>query len=225
MSITVGAPIKIVSLEFGVELTLKGLNLGKNPVSVYCDKFGEQIDLTAQEVEKHFSYDRHQVCPEIIEQGKYECGAASLAILLGHTLFQVKRVLGGLGWRNDKSGVKDIHLREAARAFGRDLILGKSRTITSLSEKMPSCIVTVPSLNYPKAYHGVAWYQNQILDPNYKKNRKVYGPEWTPWTIGALNVLILAKQPIKDSEHKEIQEIRDKGSEEDIREAILAVAA
>ena len=69
-------------------------------------------------INPEFGYECHNCgakCPAVgskapthlIPQGKYECGAAALATLLGHTLFNVKRVLGQFGWRNDFSGVSE----------------------------------------------------------------------------------------------------------------------
>lgn len=150
---------------------------------------------------------------ELIRQGKYECGPAALAVLLGHSLFNIKRVLGSYGWRNDYSGVGEDQLRMAAREFGRDLIYCNLDMVDVLRKdvgKLPDAVITVPSLNYPKKYHGVAYYNSEVVDPNYGDNSRKY------WCADACiaqmpisGASIITKEPINDEMYEEIAALKE----------------
>jgi ABC-type bacteriocin/lantibiotic exporter with double-glycine peptidase domain len=130
---------------------------------------------------------------KIVTQGKYECGAAALAMATGHTLFNVKRALGRHGWRNDNYGLGSRPSIAAARDLGFDLLYVPSRVMYKFDE-LPTAVLTVPSLNYKGRWHAVTWLNGEMLDPNWDHGqRKTYGREWNPFTIGASGAEILLK--------------------------------
>ena len=218
----VRAPKEITHKTTGEVWKLHGLDLGIEPKAIYQDSQGLTW-MHSKQVETEFSYAKTEP-GNLVPQGKFECGPAGLATLTGHTLFTIKRVLGDLGWCNDRRGVTDQLLREAARALGHDLLFCGKRSIASVLHLMPPCLVSVPSLNYPKAAHGVAWFEGQIVDPNFNRpGRLVYGPEWAPWTIGAYSALVLTKTPLSDKIHNEFKYIRNNGGPDDIKDALLSL--
>ncbi len=58
---------------------------------------------------------------KIITQSKYDCAAASLAMLINKPLYYVKQALARHGWRNDSYGCSTEMMILAARDFGIDL--------------------------------------------------------------------------------------------------------
>ncbi len=219
------APLQITSLNSGAVLTLRGLELGTYPSIIYGYETGETITINPWKVARNFSYYKAPMPKECLLQGKYDCAAASLAVLLGHTLFQVKGVMGAHGWRNDRSGSTDKILRETARAFGHDLVFCGRRSILAMLDKIPPAMITIRSLNYAKGAHGVAWHDGQLIDPNYgSATRKFWGPEWAPWTVDAYSALVVSKRVLSDADHKEIEGIRKHGTDEEICEVIAGIA-
>lgn len=161
----------------------------------------------------------------IIKQGKFECASASLAMLLGHTHFMVKSVMGEHGWCNDFRGAGDDVLRATARAFGRDLVRAGRNTIRALDKDLPDCLATVPSLNYKGRYHGVARINGETIDPNFgHPTRKYWGADATLEEMETSNILILTREPLSDFEHRQIAGIRKYSDDALVREAILRVA-
>jgi len=161
---------------------------------------------------------------EILRQGKYECGAAALAILLGHTLFNVKRVLGSFGWRNDFSGVSETKLRLAAREFGRDLVWCNKRSMQAM-KNLPDGILTIPSLNYPKSYHGVAWFRGEIIDPNFGNEKRKYwfaDADMTQIPISSASVIL--KEPLSDDVYKELVDLQKSKFNHTFADEVLKIA-
>lgn len=220
------APKRIMHGPTGTLLSLKGLELGENPLAIYEDDEGAEILLLPSLIEKEYYYDRPQPHEDLITQGKYDCAAAALAMLLGHTLFQVKSVMGEHGWRNDDKGAGDKISRATARSFGRDLVWCGRKSLARLLHLVPDGMVCVKSLNYKGMGHGVTWLNGQIIDPNYMiKERKSWGPQWAPWTMAANGVHVLAKEPLSDKFFKEFREIRIGGTEQELCEAIMHIKA
>ena len=152
--------------------------------------------------------------PEFIRQGKYECAAACLAMLLGHTLFNVKQALGAVGWRNDSEGVWHHQTREVARMFERDLISGNKNAIKNFNQfvipkvNMPNCMLTIPSMNYEGKFHAVTWLDGKILDPNNGvPGRKFWPVDSNPFEMGATHIEVLTKAPLTEVELKHIKEV------------------
>jgi hypothetical protein len=219
------APRAITHIRSGETLKLAGFELGTNPLSLYFRERGDMWKLKPYDLETEYSYVKPETPRHFVSQGKFECAPAAFSALTGHSLFQVKRVMGDAGWRNDNKGAGDRVMRAAALAFGHDLVRCGRRSILALLEKMPPCILTVPSLNYKGRAHAVTWYDSQIIDPNYGRlDRRYWSPEWAPWTIDAHDALVLTKHALTDSEHREIKRIREKAGPEEIRQTILAVA-
>lgn len=219
-------PQRIVDDEDGMELVLTGVSY-EDQLLTYAHSGHRDvaIKMTPGIVVKEFIIESRRPEGELILQGKYECAAAALAMILGHSLFQVKRAMGMHGWCNDDGGAGDEVLQKAAREFGRDLIYGGKRTIRAMGSDMPDAMVSVRSVNVPKMGHGVAWLNGEILDPNFGSlTRKFWGAEWAPWTMGASNVMILAKEPLSDKLHKDLKFIRNECTPEEIREVILELA-
>jgi hypothetical protein len=130
---------------------------------------------------------------EIIKQGKWECGPAAIAMATGHSLFNVKRLAGKAGWRNDSSGINWEASRHAYESLGFSSVYLHRSRVFQLNE-VPSAVLTVPSLNFKGRWHAVAWVNGEILDPNANyPGRKFYGPDWNPHTIGLSGAEILLK--------------------------------
>jgi len=130
-------------------------------------------------VESKFNRKFKDAQADIIEQGRWECGAASLAMLLGESLWSVKRALAKVGWNNDDRGVTSDKLVLAG------LNLGYQLKITENVKDDEPCLVSVPSLNVANRTHAVCWNGQELLDPNiYNEKRKHYSPEWS---LNALN--------------------------------------
>jgi hypothetical protein len=141
----------------------------------------------------------------------------------GHTLFNVKRLAGKAGWRNDSSGINWEASRHAYNSLGfSSIYLHKSR-LWHLNE-VPSAVLTVPSLNYKGKWHAVAWVNGEILDPNMGyPGRKTYGPDWNPHTIGCSGAEILLK-PMSRIQLEDIKTLVLR-VDEDMVEAIMEAAA
>lgn len=164
---------------------------------------------------------------ELVPQGKYECGAAALAVLLGHTLFNVKRVLGDCGWRNDFDGVTEKQLRYAARAFGRDLVWCNYGMLDTMKYElpMPNAVITIRSLNYKKKWHGIAYYEGQVIDPNFgMAGRKYWFADADLKCIGISSASIITKRPLTDAEYSQIESLRKAKMVHSAMEHVLKVA-
>lgn len=206
---------------------LHAVDFGKTTILTYESELsGARRHIQPWMVESEYIVPKIAPKTPVVRQGKFECAAASLALLLGHSLFNVKSAMAYHGWGNDDRGASHRHTQEAAREFGRDLVYGGTKTILALLDDMPNCALTVQSLNYPRYTHALTWINQEIVDPNLgRADRKVWSAEWAPWTMGAFNVQILAKRPLSDDEHKHIQDVRNQGTHAQIREEILKVAA
>ena len=143
-----------------------------------------------------------------------------MAMATGHTLFNVKRAAGRYNWRNDSSGIGSEASIGAVRELGFEMIYLNRREMYHLNE-VPTCVLTVPSLNYKGRWHAVTWMNGEILDPNWgREGRNVYGKEWSPFTIGASGCEILLK-PMSKIQYEDLVTLvmrRDKGMTEVIKE-------
>jgi len=129
----------------------------------------------------------------IVTQPKWGCMAAAVAMATGHELYHVTQAFGRHGWRNDDSGCSWEPSLAGIRDLGFEMIYLSQRWLYQM-DRVPTCIVTVPSLNYPKRSHALAWADGEILDPNFDRpGRFTYGREWNPFTIGATGVELLLK--------------------------------
>lgn len=211
----------------GDVFTLREVDISKKPTElVYASVDGELLRGRPNLIAGRFTFDRPAPKGEFIQQGKYECAAAALAMLLGHSMFMVKSVMGEVGWRNDDRGASEWVSQQAARAFGRDLVSVDWKTIHTLGNDLPAALVGVRSLNVPNMGHGLTWLNGEILDPNFgHPTRKYWGANWSPWTMGSAHSQVLAKQPLSLQVHRELKKIREKAPDDEVREAILAIAA
>lgn len=181
------------------------------------------VVLRPQLIEVEFHSREKNPIQTIVEQGKYECGPAALAMCTGHTLFNVKRAAGRHGWRNDSSGIGSEASHGCVQDLGFEMIY-LNRWRLALLDDVPSAILTVPSLNYKGKWHAVAWVGGEILDPNHgHPTRKTYGPEWNPHTIGCSGAEILLK-PMTKIQYEDMRTMlmRD---HKDLHEAIRYHAA
>jgi hypothetical protein len=150
----------------------------------------------------------------IVVQGRYECAAASLAMLLGEKLFFVKRAMGKMNWRNDDSGAHDEVMIGAARLLGRDLIKLNAKEV---NKGIGPCSVTVPSINIKGMFHAVTWNGKEILDPNWgREGRKFWGTEWAPWTMKARGALVLLDRVLTQAERDELDKAMRQREEKEI---------
>lgn len=197
----VGAPLQIVSAS-GSEWKLVGVDRCNNaPLEYKLKDVNVSVDITPVDVETDWSRKgRPEPMSEIIVQGRYECAAAALAMLLGEKLFTVKRAMGKAGWRNDDSGANDRVMMDAARYLGRDLLKIQKYQFEA---NMGPATLTLPSLNIKGMYHAVTWNGDEILDPNWgREGRMFWGCEWNPVTIGARSAMILLPKSLTEEQRK-----------------------
>lgn len=149
--------------------------------------------VTPSHVETDFTRKgRPEVNFEITTQGKWECAAASLAMLLGESLFATKRALGKAGWRNDDRGCGEQIVVDGARYLGRDLVKLEKDEVMEEGDKIGPCTLHIASLNVKGMGHGITWNGKEMLDPNWgRPGRKFWGSEWAPWTVNAWSALVL----------------------------------
>ena len=124
-------------------------------------------------IEQEFSR-KGRVEPDqkIINQGRWECGPAALAMLLGESLWEVKRAMVHSGWNNDDAGCSDEQIIMGAKKLGYELH-------ATLEPDGNACLLTVPSLNYRNKSHALCFNGKEMLDPNWGfKGRLWYGSEW-----------------------------------------------
>lgn len=128
-------------------------------------------------LEKHFQRDKyHRPSPKqkIITQGRWECGPATLAMLLNESLWNVKRAMVKVGWNNDDRGCTDTQLINAAALLGHEVYRTKD-------EGLFPQILSIPSLNVKNMSHVIYWNGTEMLDPNWGyKGRLFWGCEWGP---------------------------------------------
>jgi hypothetical protein len=123
---------------------------------------------------------RPEPSSEIVRQGRWECGASALAMLLGESLWDVKRAAVAAGWNNDDRGLGTAAMIQAAR------ILGHSIAATAGASASRPQVIMLPSLNLKNSRHAVYWDGRETLDPNWGyPGRKWWGVEWSPETIGS----------------------------------------
>lgn len=140
-------------------------------------------------IETEFNrFHRPEPAKKIITQGRWECGPASLAMLLDESLRDVKKAMVACGWNNDDRGCSDKQLIDSAKLLGHEI----HRT---LEPNNNPCLITVRSLNYKKSNHAVFWNGSEILDPNWGYNGRFwYGTEWGPKTIHRIPRVITYKK-------------------------------
>jgi len=190
-----GAPKHLISAS-GSEWSLKGVLLEKEIKLEYGLKDTKaSVEINPVDVETDWTRKgRPEPKSEIIVQGKYECAAASLAMLLGEKLFTVKRAMGKVGWTNSDRGASDRVMTEAARYLGRDLLYVTDDMLTA---DMGPASLTIKSLNVKGMSHAVTWNGKETLDPNWGRAGRIFwGCEWNPKTIGARGAMVLLDKPL-----------------------------
>lgn len=207
-----------------MEYTLKEANFSEVlPLTYNVSGMNVGLCIAPRHVETQFTRTKSEPKAKIVPQGKYECAAAALAMLIGEPLFHVKRAMAKHGWRNDNKGACDLVIRKAAREFGRDLLPIKNKDMNP--EMLPS-MITVPSLNLKGRSHAVTWNGEEILDPNWGyKGRKWWGTEWAPWTMKPHGGLMLLNETLTQKEREELDEFirsRDKQEIDAIKNAVFA---
>lgn len=183
----------------------------------------ETILLDPKTIEIKFLRDeRPEPKSDIIVQGKYECAAAALAMLLDEKLFNVKRAMGKMGWRNDNKGAGNEVTIGASRLLGRDVVHIRGNEI---NETIGPCVVHIDSLNIKGMAHAITWNGKEILDPNWgREGRKFWGTEWAPWTLRAQSAFVLLEKNLTEAERAELDEAmraRDAKELKAIKESIL----
>lgn len=174
----------------GNKWTLKHYDFDRVMLSYFREDMECGLTLRPSEVETEFTRKgRPESKFEIVQQGKYECAAAALAMLLGESLFTVKRAMGKANWRNDNRGASNQVIIDAARYLGADLLHLQGHEIM---DNIGPCELHLPSLNMKGMGHGVTWNGKQILDPQWgREGKKFWGTEWHPSTMGAWSALEL----------------------------------
>lgn len=194
-----GVPQHIISAS-GSEWIILGLDKdGKKSIEYQLKGTKVSVAVTPGEVEIDWTRKgRPEPKSAITVQGKYECAAASLAMLLGEKLFTVKRAMGKFGWSNDDRGASSLVMIEAARYLGRDLLeIGKYQ----IEPDMGPASLTLPSLNVEGMSHALTWNGTEILDPNWGREGRIFwGCEWNPKTLGATHALILLSKNLTDEQ-------------------------
>lgn len=221
---TFGVPHKVLD-EDGTPWFFKAVNDDKKtPLKYTLEKTNFHLDMAPYQVETIFERgDRPEPTTNIVVQGRYECAAASLAMLLGEKLFFVKRAMGKMGWRNDDRGAGDDIMIGAARLLGRDLIKINRSEIRA---DMGPASITLPSLNIKGMYHAVTWTGKEILDPNWgREGRKFWGCEWNPKMMQARGALLLLDGNMTDAERAEYDEAVRARNEKEIQAIKAAVWA
>jgi hypothetical protein len=162
------------------------LREAKNARVVYefTEGHGCGIVMSPQDIELEFTRQgRPEPTTKIHVQGKWDCAAASLSMLLGVNPFFARNAMGKAGWRNDDRGASSWMEIEGARNLGVDLLEIHRE---DFKPGLGPCTVSIPSLNYKGRYHAVTWNGKETLDPNWgREGRKFWGCEWSPWTMGA----------------------------------------
>lgn len=166
---------------------------------VYSQENGCSGHFRPYEVEKNFKRDGRPVPKSsIIQQGKYECLPTAIAMMLGESLFSIKRAMAKFEWRNDDKGATDEMAFKACQLLGYDLL---SLEPEDLTEDLGPCILNLRSLNVPRMNHAVTWKNQEILDPNWNRpGRLFWGTEWCPVTIGAAGGDLLLPFSLSSSE-------------------------
>lgn len=220
------APQKIVDDEDGTVLQLTGISYEDQMLTYAAPKHLDiSIKMSPSIVMKEFVTEHRIPQTEIVRQGKYECAAAALAMITGHTLFNVKRVMGKHGWRNDNTGASFNLVQRAARDFGCDLVYAGKKVIQIMKQDLPPGIVSIKSINVAGMGHGLAWINNEIVDPNFgSRDRRYWGAEWAPWTMGAYGIEMFLNYRLPDFIHREFKQICKRGDAEEIRRAVLEMA-
>ena len=176
----------------------------KDNTLVYCPSDSPHgMVIRPFQVEQNFTKKgRPEPQSKLIQQGKYECAAAALAMLLGESLFMTKRAMAKMQWRNDDRGAGNGVIMGAARILGYDLLpLDKSEVVPG----MGACLVSLSSLNMKGMGHAITWSGKEILDPNWNRpGRFFWGTEWSPWTLGRVHCLTLLPQVLSADEREEL---------------------
>jgi hypothetical protein len=173
-------------------------------------------------VEKNYQRNKVKPSQNIIPQGRYECAASALAMLVDEKLFHVKRALSKFGWGNDDKGASDEMIIQAGRSLGFDFIELEAKEV---SNKTGPTLLTLKSLNMNKMNHALAWTGKEILDPNFNNpERYSWGCEWSPDSLEFLGGLKLLTYNLSPSERKDYDQLRKQKSVEKIdklKEAIV----
>lgn len=224
MSLDSKAP-KTIWNEHNVHFSLLGF-FKKSPTNIilqYQSLYdGKIINLTPEQIERLYFRDKPLSNQNIIQQGKYECAPAALAMALNESLFMVKRHMAKFNWRNDDAGVNDELLRNTARSMGRDLI---EFDISSLSSSPSPCLLMVKSLNVEGYTHAVTWNGQELLDPNTNyPGRYYWGTDWSPDMIGANTYFSLLDKPLSQTDNQQYIDFikeKDEVKKEQIKAAII----
>lgn len=209
-------PKKLFDNEFG-EWKFKDHDPKRETFTYRSSSLSCGVVVKAHQIETNFSKkERPQPKAPIIQQGKYECAAAALAMLLGESLFHTKRAMAKMQWRNDNTGANTKVSMGAARILGYDLLPVEKTDIDSNTGK---CIVHLSSLNVKGMGHAVTWTGEEILDPNWDKPQRFFwGTEWAPWTLPNNGGLILLPFTLSNQERNELDLYLKKQEEESILE-------
>lgn len=135
-----------------------------------------------------------------VQQGKYDCVAATIAMLTDHLRYTVIQCMAAHGWCNDKRGATNKIERDTIRDLGYDLIPVPHRIIDILGRDLPDGSVTASSLNYPGYAHALAWRDGKLLDPNTgRPGRQIWSPDSDPM-VAIEWFKVLAERPLSKEE-------------------------
>jgi hypothetical protein len=185
----IGYPQQIINRSVDVVLKLEqvstvyGMLLYREPDFGMSAQFKEPRQLEMA----YTTHGRPEIDGGFVQQGKFECVPAAIANVLKTSMFEVRRALAAEGWRNDDYGCSTAIQLRALRNMGIHAAYTK---IAPTDDK--SCIVCVPSLNYPRALHAIGYDGEQMIDSNWGyKGRRWWGTEWKPRTIDARDFVVI----------------------------------
>ena len=186
------APKVLVTKE-GKEYIFKGRLYPHEQIYIYRQKVnGISICLSPSQIEKWDWFDplkRPEPLSTITQQGFNECALASLSMLTGVSLDEMRAVFLSLGWEAE-DGAYFNQYKKALHQLGFNSLL---------HDKFPNlpCVFTVKSLNVKTKRHSLYWDGSQVLDPQYNSPQyKWYGPDWGPEEIGGYDFITITKRRI-----------------------------
>jgi hypothetical protein len=206
-----GVPKKIVDNQ-GVVWNYNPKISYRGELTYFTEDSPTGVMLKPSQIETNFTrIGRPEPISEIIKQGRWECGLASLAMIIQAPLWDVKRAASHCGWNNDDKGITNKQLLKTSKLLGREVYFTNEATINTPQ------LILLKSLNVEGSGHVVYWNGFETLDPNWGfPERKWWGCEWSPELIDENNlVLVLAESGCARTE-----EIEDSKSLEESQKII-----
>jgi len=170
------APKELIDL-LSERWTLLGYKAGSGGLLYVKSKSGLIREVTPREIEGGFLRNgREDPVSQIVRQGPWDCGLASLAMLLSLPLEAVRNKAASLGWLDSPTGISSELLIEVSMSLGFPLSIANSPIEASTPQ-----MLLLPSLNIEGTSHLIFWNGYEMLDPNWGcADRLWWGCEWLP---------------------------------------------